>query len=86
MAKEVSSLFHQHNALVVLCNHYLCIAKVFDKMQQAYDVIELDQMSDGDTIQAALKEITGIRTVWILFCLHYFGAFVSTLVSPKSVQ
>jgi len=32
-------------------------------MSQVYDVVELDQMAEGDQIQSALKEITGIRTV-----------------------
>jgi hypothetical protein len=32
-------------------------------MRQVYDVVELDQIAEGDQIQAALKDITGIRTV-----------------------
>ena len=50
-----SSILHNH-----LC---VILKKVFDKMRQVYDVVELDQMNDGDQIQSALKEITGIRTV-----------------------
>merc|ERR1712071_92336 len=41
-----------------------CMAKeVFDKIRQPYDVIELNRESDGDSIQDALGQMTGARTV-----------------------
>lgn len=36
---------------------------MFRKLGQQYDVIELDQVQDGDEIQDALGKITGARTV-----------------------
>lgn len=45
------------------CPYCTMAKEVFDKMSQVYDVVELDQMAEGDQIQSALKEITGIRTV-----------------------
>lgn len=37
--------------------------QLFSQLQATYKLIELDQESDGDAIQAALAEWTGQRTV-----------------------
>lgn len=55
------------NAVVIYsksyCPYCTMAKEVFDKLRQPYDLIELDQTSDGDAIQNALKDLTGIRTV-----------------------
>lgn len=50
----------------MLCNLLL---KVFDKMRQPYDLIELDQVDDSEQIQDALGKMTGARTVIHLITL-----------------
>jgi hypothetical protein len=40
---------------------------VFDDLQQVYTAIELDNRDDGATIQTILEQMTGARTVSILF-------------------
>lgn len=44
----------------------MLVIQVFHKLGQAYDLIELDQVSDGNEIQDALGKMTGARTV----CLY----------------
>ncbi|XP_075503362.1 glutaredoxin [Primulina tabacum] len=45
------------------CGYCQRVKQLFSQLQATYKVIELDQESDGDTIQAALAEWTGQRTV-----------------------
>lgn len=46
---------------------------MFDKINQKYTVIELDDRDDGDSIQDCLQSITGARTV----CMFVSTCFVS---------
>jgi len=45
------------------CPYCTMAKEVFKKINQPYDLIELDQISDGSSIQDALGEMTGARTV-----------------------
>ncbi|XP_073141538.1 glutaredoxin [Henckelia pumila] len=45
------------------CGYCTRVKQLFSQLQVTYKVIELDQESDGDAIQAALAEWTGQRTV-----------------------
>ena len=40
---------------------------MFDALNRRYTVIELDQRDDGSAIQAALGQITGVKTVPRIF-------------------
>lgn len=42
------------------CAH---LNQVFEKLNQKYSAIELDQRDDGEEIQSVLGEITGAKTV-----------------------
>lgn len=41
--------------------------QVFDKIKEKYTAIELDERDDGEEIQNILAEITGARTVGIIY-------------------
>jgi hypothetical protein len=43
------------------------LLQIFDLMNERYTVIELDQRADCNAIQTVLEEMTGARTVSILF-------------------
>ncbi|XP_050225030.1 glutaredoxin [Mercurialis annua] len=62
-AKELST-----SASVVVFSKTYCgyckrVKQLLSKLGASFKVIELDQQNDGDDIQAALAEWTGIRTV-----------------------
>ncbi|XP_044004783.1 glutaredoxin-C3-like isoform X2 [Aphidius gifuensis] len=45
------------------CPYCKMAKEVFDKLNQAYKAIELNERKDGDEIQDVLLEMTGARTV-----------------------
>ncbi|XP_065165496.1 uncharacterized protein [Atheta coriaria] len=45
------------------CPYCKMAKEVFDKLQQKYTAVELDNRADADEVQAILGEITGARTV-----------------------
>ncbi|XP_015120831.1 glutaredoxin-C4 isoform X2 [Diachasma alloeum] len=45
------------------CPYCKMAKEAFQKLKQAYDVIELDQRDDADEVQDILGELTGARSV-----------------------
>ncbi|KAI0007123.1 putative glutaredoxin [Xylariaceae sp. FL0662B] len=71
-AKTKAQSIIDENAVAVFSKSYCpyCAAskKLLDNVGAKYEVVELDEVSDGSAIQAALYEISGQRTVpniWI---------------------
>ncbi|KAI8624760.1 putative glutaredoxin [Xylariaceae sp. FL1651] len=70
-AKTKAQKIIDENAVAVFSKSYCpyCTAskKLLDSMNAKYYLLELDQVSDGSNIQAALAEITGQTTVPNIF-------------------
>ncbi|KAL3628855.1 glutaredoxin [Castilleja foliolosa] len=67
------------------CGYCSKVKKLLSQLQASYKLIELDEESDGDDIQAALAEWTGQRTVPNVFIngKHIGG---SDVVAAKNQQ
>ncbi|KAI1329086.1 putative glutaredoxin [Xylariaceae sp. FL0255] len=70
-AKTKAQKIIDENAVAVFSKSYCpyCSAskKLLDSMGAKYHLVELDEVSDGSDIQAALAEISGQRTVPNIF-------------------
>jgi len=59
--------------------------EIFDKMDQPYTAIELNEMDNGPDVQAALLEFTGQRTVPNVFIAgKHLGGYDDTNKAAKS--
>ncbi|KAK5641445.1 hypothetical protein RI129_009992 [Pyrocoelia pectoralis] len=65
-AALVKELISSDNVVIfskTYCPYCKLAKEVFDKIQQKYTAIELDERSDAEEIQLVLGEMTGAKTV-----------------------
>eukprot|EP00455_Lapot_gusevi_P033486 TRINITY_DN3662_c0_g1_i1.p1 TRINITY_DN3662_c0_g1~~TRINITY_DN3662_c0_g1_i1.p1 ORF type:complete len:102 (+),score=25.95 TRINITY_DN3662_c0_g1_i1:102-407(+) len=66
MSQKARAAIANHKVVVfskTYCPYCTKAKRVLSGLQARVHVLELDTMSDGEEIQAALREITGVRTV-----------------------
>ena len=95
MASQIEADIQQttaDNAVVVYskswCPYCAQTKALFDSMDQPYTAIELDNLEDGDKLQAALLEMTQQRTVPNVFIggQHLGGVLVLELRNERLVD
>lgn len=62
----VNELIKKHSIVIfskTYCPYCKMAKEVFESLKKPYTVIELDNREDGQDIQDALYEITGVKTV-----------------------